>query len=177
MSEVGGGQGSSPWSEHTMVLDVSLLHETRILKDDPGPTQVIEPVVKKQKACDVNEELADDAAEKAVSKMLQRLQADNDRREENLFSGLQDSLKSVAEDAVGQLSGELHHNLKNWETKLEDKMQTHLNDHRSHFEKSGRTRLCNSNQDPRTVSSRWLNFALDRGAKNRGQELEESDGE
>ena len=54
----------------------------------------------KQKACDVNKELADDAAEKAVSKMMQRMQAENDRREGNLFSRLQVSLKSAAEDAV-----------------------------------------------------------------------------
>ena len=56
-------------------------------------------------------------------------------REENLFSRLQVSLKSAAEDAVGRLSGELHHNLKNWEAQLKDMMQTHLNDHRSDFEK------------------------------------------
>ena len=67
-------------------------------------------------------------------------------REENLFSRLQVSLKSAAEDAVGRLSGELYHNLKNWEAKTEDKMQTHLNDHRSDFEKSGRTRLSNLNR-------------------------------
>ena len=52
--------------EHAMVWDLSLLHETRIVEDDRGPTQVIEPVGKKQKACDVNKELADDVAEKAV---------------------------------------------------------------------------------------------------------------
>ena len=96
---------------------------------------------KKQKACDVNKELADDAAEKAVSKMMQRMQAENDRREENLFSRLQVSLKSAAEDAVGRLSGELYHNLKNWEAQLEDKMQTHLNDHRSDFEKKWENKI------------------------------------
>ena len=58
--------------------------------------------------------------------MMQRMQAENDRRKENLFSRLQ--VRSV-----GRLSGELYHNLKNWETKLEDKMQTHLNEHRSDF--------------------------------------------
>ena len=67
--------------------------------------------------------------------MMQRMQAENDRREENLFSRLQVSLKLAAEDAVGRRSGELYHNLKNWETKLEDKMQTHLNEHRADFEK------------------------------------------
>ena len=89
----------------------------------------------KQEACDVNEDLADDVAEKAVWKMMQRMQAENDRREENLFSRFQVSLKSAAEDAVGRLSGELYHNLTNWEATLEDKMQTHLNEHRSDFEK------------------------------------------
>ena len=72
-----------------MVLDVPLLHESRIVDDDPGPTQVIELVELKQKDFDVNKELADDVAEKAVSKMVQRMQADNDTREENLFSRLQ----------------------------------------------------------------------------------------
>ena len=59
----------------------------------------------KQKACDVNKELADDVGQKAVLKMMQRMQAENDRREVNLFSRLQFSLKSAAEDAVGRLSG------------------------------------------------------------------------
>ena len=64
--------------------------------------------------------------------MMQRMQAENDRREENLFSRLQVSFKSAAEDAVGRLSGELYyHNPKNWEAKMEDEMHTHLNDHRS----------------------------------------------
>ena len=108
MSEVGGVQSSSQQSEHAMVLDVTLLHETRIIEDDPGPTQVIELVGKKQKACDVKKkELADDVAEEAVLKMMQRMQAENDRREENVFSRLQVSLKSAAEDAVGRLSGTL----------------------------------------------------------------------
>ena len=49
MFEVGGAQGSSPRSEHTMVLDVLLLHKTKIIEDDPGPTQVIEPVGKNRK--------------------------------------------------------------------------------------------------------------------------------
>ena len=49
MSEVGGAQGSSPRSEHAMVLDVTLLHETRIVEDNPGPAQVIEPVGQKRK--------------------------------------------------------------------------------------------------------------------------------
>ena len=44
--------------------------------------------------------------------MMQRMQADNDRREENLFSRLQVSLKSAAEEAVRRLSGELYHNLE-----------------------------------------------------------------
>ena len=118
-----------------MVLDVPLLHQTRILADDPGPTQVTETVGKELKACDVNKELADDVAEKAVLKMMHRMRAENDRREENLFSRLQVSLKLAAEDAVGQLSGELYDNLKNWKTKCEDKMQTHLNEHRADFEK------------------------------------------
>ena len=97
-----------------MVLDVPLLHESRIVDDDPGPTQVIELVGLKQKDFDVNKELADDVAEKAVSKMVQRMQADNDTREENLFSRLQVSLKSAAEDSVGRLSGELYPNMKSW---------------------------------------------------------------
>ena len=46
MSEVGAAQSSSLRSEHAMVLDVPLLHETRIIEDDPEPTQVIEPVGK-----------------------------------------------------------------------------------------------------------------------------------
>ena len=115
MSQVGGAPSTPPRSElvaHAMVMDVALLQESRIEDDDPGLTQVMEPVGKKQKACDVNKELADDAAEKAVSKMMQRMQADNDRREENLLFRLQDSLKSAAEEAVGRLSGELFHNLK-----------------------------------------------------------------
>ena len=72
--------------------------------------------------------------EKAVSKIMQRMQADNDRREENLFSRLQVSLKSAAEEAVGRLSAELYHNLKSWEAKMDNKMQTHLNNHRLDFE-------------------------------------------
>ena len=72
--------------------------------------------------------------------MMQRMQAENDRRVENLFSRLQVSLKSTAEDAVGRLSGELNHNLKNCETELENKMQTRLNEHRADFVRSGRTR-------------------------------------
>ena len=95
----------------------------------------------KQKACDVNKELADDVAGKSVTKTMQRMQAENDRREENLFSRLQVSLKSAAEDAVGRLSGELYHNLKNWEAKLEDKMQTHLNEHRSDSEKKWENKI------------------------------------
>ena len=94
-----------------------------------------------QKACDVDKELADDVAEKAVLKMMQRMQAENDRREENIFSRLQVALKSAAEDAVGRLSGELYHNLKNWEAQLEDKMQTHLNEHRSDFEKKWESKI------------------------------------
>ena len=46
MSEVGAAQSSSLRSEHAMVLDVPLLHETRIIEDDPEPTQVIEPAGK-----------------------------------------------------------------------------------------------------------------------------------
>ena len=67
--------------------------------------------------------------------MMQRMQADIDRREENLLFRLQDSLKSAAEEAVGRLSGELYHNLKSWEAKMDDKVQTQLHDHRSDFEK------------------------------------------
>ena len=49
MSDVGGAQSSSPRSEHVMVFDSLLLHETRIIEDDPGPTQVIEPAGKNRK--------------------------------------------------------------------------------------------------------------------------------
>ena len=38
---------------------------------------------------------------------MQWLQADNDRREENLFSRLQDSLKLAAEEAVVDCQGNL----------------------------------------------------------------------
>ena len=54
-----GAQGFSSRSEHVMVLDV-----TARVEDDPGPTQVIEPVGNKI-VCDVNEDLANDVAEKA----------------------------------------------------------------------------------------------------------------
>ena len=166
MSEVGGARSTSPRSDHAMVLDVSLLHETRIVEDDPGPTQVMEPAGKKQKACDANKELADDVPEKAVLKMMQRMQAENDRREENLFSRLQVSLKSAAEDAVGRLSGELYHNLKNWEARMEDKMHTHLNDHRSDFEKKWENKI----EQLEPGSKGWCHLAgrishSDRGAK------------
>ena len=53
------------------IVDVVHLQESRIAGDDPGPTLVIEPVGKEQKACDVKKELADDAALKA--KMMQRI--------------------------------------------------------------------------------------------------------
>ena len=49
MSEAGGPQSTSPRSEHAMVWDVSLLHDARIVEDDPGSTQVIEPVGKNRK--------------------------------------------------------------------------------------------------------------------------------
>ena len=49
MSEVGGAPSSSPRSEHTMVWDVTLLHETRIIVDDPGRTQVMKLVGKNRK--------------------------------------------------------------------------------------------------------------------------------
>ena len=50
MSQVGGAQSASPRSEHAMVLDVPLLHETRNVEDDPGPTQVIKLVEKNRKS-------------------------------------------------------------------------------------------------------------------------------
>ena len=150
-----------------MVLDVTLLHESRTVDDDPGPTQVIELVGKKQKAFDVNKEFADDVAEKAVSKIMQRMQAENDRRDENLFSRPQVSLKSAAEDAVGRLSGELFHNLKSWEAKMDDKMPTHLNNHRLDFEKKWENKI--AQLDRRMVSSRWQNFAFVQRCKNRGR--------
>ena len=84
---------------------------------------------------------------------MQRMQAENDRREENLFSLLQVSLKSAAGDAVGRLSGELHHNLKNWEAQLEDKMQTHLDDHLSDFEKKWENKIAQ-------LEPGWKNFAF-----------------
>ena len=98
--------------------------------------------------------------------MMQRMQAGNDRREENLFSRLHVSLKSAAEDVVGRFSGELYHNLKNWEAKMEDKMQTHLNDHRLDFEKGSKDGVIS-----------LAEFQSDRGVKNHGQELEGSERE
>ena len=49
MSEVGRAPSTSPRSEHAMVSDVPLLQESRIVDDDPGPTQVIEPAGKNRK--------------------------------------------------------------------------------------------------------------------------------
>ena len=102
MSEVGRAQSTSPRSEHAMVLDVSLLHETRIVEDNPGPTQAIDPVGEKHKAFDVTKEVADDVADQAVLKMVQRMQAENDRREENLSSRLQASLKYATAHRAAQ---------------------------------------------------------------------------
>ena len=48
---------------------------------------------------------------------------------------------------------------------MDDKMETHLSNHRLDFEKSGRTRLRNWNRDRRMVSSRWQNFAFGQRCK------------
>ena len=110
--------------------------------------------------------------------MMQRMQAENDRREENLFSRLQVSLKSAAEDAVGRLSGELYHNLKKWEAQLENKMQTHLNDHRSDFEKKWENKIAQLEPGSKDGVISMAEFRIRTEVqKNCGQELEGSDGE
>ena len=44
---------------------------------------------KKQKPNDVNQEVADAAADKVVSRVLQQMQADNDRREAKMMEQMQ----------------------------------------------------------------------------------------
>ena len=42
---------------------------------------------------------------------------------------------------MGRLSGELYLNMKSWEAIMDDKTQTHLNDHRLDFEKKWENKI------------------------------------
>ena len=67
--------------------------------DDPGPTQVVERQGKKQKPNDAHQALADAAAEKAVSRVLQQMQVDkrqmqddNGRRETKIMESMKSAV-------------------------------------------------------------------------------------
>ena len=87
--------------------------------------------------------------------VMQRMQGENDRSKENLLSRHQVSLKSAVEDAVGRLLGELYHNLKNLEAKMGEKMQTHLNDHRSDVGVISLAEFCIRTEIQKTVDKNW----------------------
>ena len=142
MSDVGAAR--TPARLTLDPMDVDRQSASMFEDDDPGPTQVVERQGKKQKPNDAHQAVADAAAEKAVSRVLQQMQVDkqqmqvdNERRETKIM----ESVKSTVEAAVGKLSGDVQRGLEHWEEKMDEKVRAQLASHQAEFEKKWATKI------------------------------------